>query len=77
MQIMGIAASAIEYQTKRLEGSASRVASLGKEPKDGEKPVDIVEEAVVRMDASAVTKANLAVIKSEDERMKSVLDIIA
>jgi flagellar basal body rod protein FlgC len=77
MQITGIAAAAIEQQTKRLEASAARVASIGTEPKEGEKPVDIAEEAVVRIDASAATTANLAVIKSEDERMKSILDIIA
>lgn len=77
MRIMGIASSAVQYQSNRLEASAGRVASMGKELKDGEKPVDIAEEAVVRMDASALTSANLAVIKSEDERMKHLLDILA
>lgn len=77
MRIMGIASNAVEVQSKRLEDSAARVASMGKETKAGEKAVDIAAEAVVRIDASALTSANLAVIKSEDERMKHLLDILA
>ena len=77
MRIMGIAASAIAYQSKRLEASAARVASMGKETEKGEKTVDIVEESVNRIDASAITSANLAVVKSEDERLRSVLDLFA
>ena len=77
MRIMGIATNAILQQTKRLEASAARVATAGKQPKEGEKPVDIAEEAAVRIDASNLTSANLAVIKSEDERMKHLLDILA
>lgn len=77
MRVMGIASAAVLEQTKRLESSAARVASLGKEVKPGEKPVDIAEEAAVRIDASNLTSANLAVIKSEDERLKHLLDILA
>ena len=77
MRVMGIAADAVMYQSRRLEKSAERTASMGRKPVEGEKPVDLVEETVERMDASRVAEANLKVIKSEDERLKHLLDIIA
>ena len=77
MRTMGIAADAVMYQSRRLEKSAERTASLGRTPVEGEKPVDLVEETVERIDASRLTEANLKVIKSEDERLKHLLDIIA
>ena len=77
MRIMGIAAGAIQQQSVRLEQSAQRVAKAGTAPieKDGE-PVDLAREAVERIDAGAMTEANLAVIKSEDERLGHLLDIL-
>ena len=77
MRIMETAANGIMHQTRRLEASAARTATAGREPAAGEKPVDLAAEAVERIDASAQTSANLAVIKSEDERLGNLLDILA
>lgn len=77
MGIMGIAAAGIEQQTKRLEASAEKVASMSKETKEGEPALDLAKETAVRIEASAATSANLAVIKSEDERLQHMLDLFA
>ena len=77
MRVMGIASAAIQHQTRRLEASAERLNKVSVPPKDGEEPPDIAKEATVRIEAGALTKANLAVIKSEDERLKHLLDVLA
>lgn len=77
MRVIGTATAAIAQQTKRLEASAKRLNQLAKNPEENKNPPDIAKEAAVRIDAGAITEANLAVIKSEDERLKSVLDILA
>ena len=77
MRIMSTAAAAVLRQTGRLEASAARVAKLGNKPVNGEKAPDIVNEAVLRIEAGASVKANLSVIKSEDERLNALLDILA
>ena len=77
MSVMGIASSAITQQTQRLEASAERLNKVNIEPKPGEPETDIAKEAAIRIEASALTKANLAVIKSEDERLNHLLDVLA
>ena len=77
MRVIGTATAAIAQQTKRLEASAERLNNLVRNPSENENPPDIAKEAAVRIEASALTEANLAVIKSEDERLKHVLDILA
>jgi hypothetical protein len=77
MRIMSVAVSAIQHQSNRLAASAERVAGVGKETAAGETSTDLVDEAAVRLEAGALTEANLAVIKSEDERLGHLLDILA
>jgi flagellar basal body rod protein FlgC len=77
MNIMETASAAVGQQTKRMEASAARVASMGKETEKGEDVVDLAKEAAIRIEASAATSANLAVIKSEDERLQHMLDLFA
>ena len=77
MRIANIATQAIENQSKRLEESAARLAKLGQKPRKGEAPPDIAKEAAVRIEACAATEANIAVLKSEDERLGHLLDILA
>ena len=77
MRIMSIATQAIEQQSRKLEDSAARLAKLCKKPKAGEEPPDIAKEAVVRIEAGAATEANIAVIRSEDERIEHLLDALA
>ena len=77
MQILGVATSAILHQTSRLEASAERVAKLGSDVAAGEEPTDLATEAAVRIEAGALTEANLAVIKNEDERLGYLLDMFA
>ena len=77
MRIMGIAAGAIQHQSIRLAESAERLTKAGKTPGEGEQEPDIAKEAVVRIEAGALTEANVAVIKSEDERIGDLLDILA
>ena len=77
MRIVNVATQAIQHQSKRLEASASRIAKLGKETASGEAPPDIAREAAVRIEAGAATTANITVIKSEDERIGHLLDMLA
>lgn len=76
MKIMGIASAAIAQQTQRLEASAERVARAG-DTSPNAKEVDLAKEAVERIEASALTTANLKVIKAEDERLGTLLDTFA
>jgi flagellar basal body rod protein FlgC len=75
MQIMNIAAAAIAKQTDRLQKSAQKVAKAG-DPMAGQN-IDPAKEAITRIEAVNITEANIKVIKTEDERQKSLLDIIA
>jgi hypothetical protein len=77
MHIMNTAVRAIAHQTDRLEASAARLARLGATTRRGETPPDIAKEAVVRIEAGAATEASIAVIRSEDERLGHLLDILA
>ena len=76
MKIYDTATSAIMRQTQRMEQSAKNVSKLGDVHGEGAN-VDLAREAVTRIEATNLTKANVAVIKAEDERTKSILDIIA
>ncbi len=77
MHIFGTASAAIAHQSRRLEASAERLTQISPNPQEGNPPPDIAKEAAVRIEASALSKANIAVIKSEDERINALLDILA
>ncbi|MCU0665443.1 MAG: flagellar hook protein FlgE [Myxococcota bacterium] len=74
MSIMSIAASGIAQQGQRLERSAQRVARAGDPSPEPGQEVDLAKEAVERIEASALTTANLKVIKAEDERLGTLIN---
>ncbi len=74
MQIFSVATRAIGNQFVKLRDSAARVAKINGPKNEGEQLPDIVKETAVRIQAEGATRANLAVIKSEDERLKHLLD---
>jgi flagellar basal body rod protein FlgC len=76
MKIYDTATSAIMRQTQRMEQSAKNVSKLGDVQGEGAK-VDLAKEAVTRIEATNITKANVSVIKAEDERTQAILDIFA
>jgi flagellar basal body rod protein FlgC len=76
MKIYDTATSAIMRQTQRMEQSAKNVSKLGDVQGEGAK-VDLAKEAVTRIEATNITKANVSVIKAEDERTQTILDIFA
>ncbi len=77
MRIVDIATRAINQQYQKLSGSAARVARLNSSLEKGEEPVDLVKETATRIEADAAVRANLAVLKEEDERLKHLLDTFA
>ncbi len=77
MRIIDVAARAINQQYQKLSGSAARTAKLNSPVEKGEEPVDLAKEAATRIEADASVRANLAVIKEEDDRLQHLLDIIA
>jgi flagellar basal body rod protein FlgC len=76
MKIYDTATSAIMRQTQRMEQSARNVSKLGDMKGEGAR-VDLAREAVTRIEATNITKANVSVIKAEDERTRAILDIFA
>ncbi|MCP4676494.1 MAG: hypothetical protein GY854_13470 [Deltaproteobacteria bacterium] len=77
MRILDIATRAINEQYHKLSDSAARVAKLNSPTEEGAEPVDLVKETATRIEADAAVRANLAVMKEEDERLKHLLDIMA
>ena len=76
MKILDTASASIMQQTRRMAQSAQNVSKLADIEGEG-KNVDLAKEAVTRIEAVNITKADMSVIKAEDERTKSILDIIA
>lgn len=76
MKILDTASQAIMQQTRRMEQSAKNVLKAGDINGEGAK-VDLAKEAVTRVEATNLTKANVNVIKAEDERTQTLLDIFA
>ncbi|MBN2343566.1 MAG: hypothetical protein JXX29_01860 [Deltaproteobacteria bacterium] len=74
MNILNIASTAIVQQSQRMEQSAKNVAAAGDVNGEGAK-IDLAREAVTRIEATNLTTANVNVIKAEDERTKTLLDI--
>jgi len=66
--IFSIAASGIASATNRFEASAKRVAQ---DPR-----ADLAGEVVEQKLAGAAVEANIAVLKTADKMMKSILDIL-
>ncbi|MDJ0764893.1 MAG: hypothetical protein QNJ97_18065 [Myxococcota bacterium] len=77
MRVFSIATQAIETQFAKLRDSAARVAKISGPHKDGVPQTDIAAETALRIEAGAATRANIAVIKSEDEALRHLIDIIA
>lgn len=67
--IMGTALTGLRASTARFEESASRVVS--------DKNADLAVELTTQKMAAADFQANLAVVKTADRMMKSLLDILA
>lgn len=76
MKVLDTATNAIMYQSQRMEQSAKNVANAGDINGEGSK-VDLAKEAVTRIEATNMTKANVNVIRAEDERTQALLDIFA
>jgi hypothetical protein len=70
---MGTSAAAIRAQTERLVRSAERVTWISV-PEAG---VDPAAEAVTRIEAVHAVEAECAVIRSVDETVGAVLDLLA
>ncbi len=77
MRIFSIATRAIGEQYDRLRRSAARTANINSPQKDVKESPDLIREAAVRIEADAAVRANVSVIRSEDERIKHLLDTIA
>ena len=75
MRIFDIASQAISEQYARLRQSAANVAKVNGPLKEGETPPDIAKETVKRIEADNAVRANLAVIREEDDRIKHLLDM--
>lgn len=65
----------LSSQTIAGEGGAGVTASVGE--KAGSDSVDLSEEAVNLIVTKAAFKANLAVIKTQDEMTSALLDVLA
>ncbi len=75
MTIIHTAANAIHHQFSRLADSAARTASLGRVTHDEDyTPPDLAEEVAIRTEADAAVRANLSVIRAEDDRLGQLLD---
>jgi flagellar basal body rod protein FlgC len=72
MQALSIATSGLAAATARLDASAQRTARWGQDPS-----VDLAKEAVEQITAKAEFKANAAVIRTADQMMGELLDILA
>ncbi len=64
-------------QMDRLAESANRVAQVNTPNEQGAKPVSLVEETVTQIEADAAVRANLNVIRNEDERLAHLIDTLA
>lgn len=69
MQASAIAAAGITTALARFDASASRTAA---NPLD-----DLAAETVERMEAKTAVSANVAVLRTADDMMGSLLDILA
>ena len=67
-EIFSIAASGIASATHRFEASAKRVAQ--------NPHADLAGEIVKQKQAATDVEANIAVLKTADKMMKSILDIL-
>jgi flagellar basal body rod protein FlgC len=71
MQAITSATAGLAAASQRLQASAERTASwsLGS-------PVDLAQEAVEQVSAEVAFKANVAVIRSTNEMMGELLDML-
>ena len=78
MSISSIALGAITEQSARLAQSAASVSRIGATTEEGNAPQpDLANEAVVRIEANAAIRANINVIREEDERLGYLIDTLA
>jgi len=73
--------NAITSQFKRLSKSSAKIASPATfsidEPKNTDSSDSIIDNAAIRIETGANIRANAAVIKTDDEMVGQLLDIIA
>jgi flagellar hook protein FlgE len=72
MQAINSATAGLAAASQRLQASAERTASWGLDSK-----VDLATEAVEQVTAKVAFKANAAVIRTANEMMGELLDILA
>ena len=71
MQAITSATAGLAAASQRLQASAERTASWGLGS-----PVDLAQEAVEQVSAEVAFKANVAVIRSANEMMGELLDML-
>ncbi|MBX3478972.1 MAG: flagellar hook protein FlgE [Caulobacter sp.] len=72
MQVLNTATAGLMAASQRLDASARRTAAWGADAQ-----VDLAKEAVEQITARTDFKANLSVIRTADEMMGELLDILA
>ena len=82
MNAIDNALSGMLKQTERVNGAAERIAktSFSSNPDQNtgiSDEVDLSREAIELLSAKTLFKANVAVLKTADEMLKSTLDVIA
>jgi len=73
MQVMAIASAGLQTSMQRFEQSAQRTAQLASPYAD----VDMAQEAVERISAKSAFSANVAVIRTANQMMGQLLDLLA
>ena len=73
MQVMAIASAGLQTSMQRFEQSAQRTAQLASPYAD----VDMAAEAVEQISARAAFSANVAVIRTANQMMGQLLDLLA
>ncbi len=73
MQVMAIASAGLQTSMQRFEQSAQRTAAAASPFAD----VDMAEEAVEQISARAAFSANVQVIRTANQMMGQLLDLLA
>ena len=72
MQVMAIASAGLQTSMQRFEQSAQRTAQAASPYSD----VDMAEEAVEQISARSAFSANVAVIRTANQMMGQLLDLM-
>ena len=80
MDVSAIALSGLQQAQSQFEQSAAKVASAGATASTGGMPTDTVDlsaEMVAQLSAKNQFSANLSMLKTADQMMKSTIDLLA